>query len=823
MIITNQIKMDLTQQRPVEPIHAVQDDRYCRNLELSLTVGGEIWEIPVDAAVLIRYSKSDGTGGEYDTLPDGTAAWTAEGNVLTVALAPQVLTVPGPTSISIVLVRNEVQISTFPLLINVHAAVNRQIAESEYYGNVTGLLTAPAAGEVGQVFRIAAMDERGHVTAVEAVTLKDDAFAGFEPAEEDIPKVFLTGTAPTTKDEGELPLLLEYRSKTEAFQDYATLKVQGDSSAGYPKKNFNLKLFKDADRTEKDKRIFRNWSKTHKYCLKANWIDITHARNVVGGRLWGQVARSREDFDSYPAGYRESANCGAVDGFPVKVYLNGVYQGRYTWNIRKDESMFNMDSDTGVHAALIADAINGITLWRALPQIDSSDWTDELNDTVPEAVKTGFQAAADFVMNSTDEEFKANIGEYFYLSSLIDYYIYIYCILMIGGLAKSQTMLTYDAQKWMANIYDMDTTWALHWNGGSFYDPRTACPSGYTAQTEGGASNLLYERLAALFPEEIKARYAVLRETVLSDANIINEFERFMDIMPPQLTEEDYAQTTAGGAFTEIPSCTTNTLQKLRSIIAVRMAYCDEKIPAIGTESDDGNADTETAAMEWVQGGIDGTGAINESTSRIRTVDTVPAAITQVSAETDYVLGLACYDENDNFVGFFKSSLYYPSTSTITLSNSFQNSWNLTAVHRLDYSVRLVMAASDGSTKIEASAAERVTFRTAAPNLWESGTIGGNGVQSAMTTRIRMTGFVDDTITTVTAATGYNVLVVAYDGAGNCGHWQSSAGGLGSSEYVQQADLSEVRNAGYKYIRLVMKRTDNANINVEEGENITFA
>ena len=405
--------------------------------------------------------------------------------------------------------------------------------------------------------------------------------SSIEPTIDDIPKVFFVGTAPTSKAEDELPLTMEYRSKTKTIKSYVTLKVQGDSSAKYAKKNFNLKMFSDDARTQKLKCTFRNWSNTHKYCLKANWIDHTHARNVVGGRLWNQIAKSRSDYESYPTEYKESANSGAVDGFPIKVYINGVYQGLYTWNIRKDSSMFNMDDETGTHSALIADANSRVTVWRVLPNINGSDWTDELNDTVPDAVKTAFQNAYSFVMNSTDEEFVANIENHFYLSSLIDYYIYIYCILMYGGLAKSQTMFTYDAQRFLANIYDMDTTWALYWDGSTFYDYETPCPSGYSAEKEVGQSNLLYERLVTLFPDKIKERYEELRSDILSDANIINEFERFMDVIPSDLYEEDYASTTGSGAFTGIPSRTTNTLQKLREIIVARMAYCDTQIPLL--------------------------------------------------------------------------------------------------------------------------------------------------------------------------------------------------------------------------------------------------
>ena len=402
--------------------------------------------------------------------------------------------------------------------------------------------------------------------------------ATVEPADDDIPKVFFGGTTPTTKAEDELPLTMEYVSKTKRLFSYVTLKVQGDSSAGYAVKNFNLKMFSDEARSEKLKVQFRNWkAKTHKYCLKKNWIDVTHARNVVNGKLWGQVVETRSDYAEYPSEYRESSNCGAVDGFPVKVYVNGVYQGLYTWNIRKDDSMFGMDDSTGTHAALIADSANSAVLWRALPNVDGTDWTDELNDTVPDAVLTGFRNAVNFVMTATNAEFKANINQYFYKSSLIDYYAFIYAIQMVGGLGKSQTMFTYDATKFFANIYDMDTTWALMWNGTGFYPTNMTCPEGYMQISGDGASNRLYERLVAAFPDEIRERYFELRKSVLSTANVINEFERFSDpIVAADLYEEEVASTTAYG--TSRPSKDTNTVQKLRQIIAERLAFVDEQM-----------------------------------------------------------------------------------------------------------------------------------------------------------------------------------------------------------------------------------------------------
>ena len=121
MIITSKVNTDLMRPSRTAVINAVQDDRYSRNLELSLYADEVPWNIPENTHVLIRYSKNDGKGGEYDTLPDGTAAWSAEGNQLTLALAPQVLTVPGPVSLSVRLVLEEKELSTFSILIHVQA------------------------------------------------------------------------------------------------------------------------------------------------------------------------------------------------------------------------------------------------------------------------------------------------------------------------------------------------------------------------------------------------------------------------------------------------------------------------------------------------------------------------------------------------------------------------------------------------------------------------------------------------------------------------------------------------------------------------------
>jgi hypothetical protein len=79
----------------------------------------------------------------------------------------------------------------------------------------------------------------------------------FEPQENDIPKVFIDGVIPTTKDD--VNAELTYISKTLSFHSYITIKCQGTSSMKYPKKNFTIKLFEDEARSQKKKIGFKNW------------------------------------------------------------------------------------------------------------------------------------------------------------------------------------------------------------------------------------------------------------------------------------------------------------------------------------------------------------------------------------------------------------------------------------------------------------------------------------------------------------------------------------------------------------------------------------
>ena len=140
MFITEKLEMDLSKGGTLAQIDAVQGDKYSRSVELSLYSKGEKWDVPDDVVGVVNYLKPDGTAGSYNVLPDGQAACTAAGNVLTVVLAPQICAACGIVQLNISLVRGQEELNTFPVA--VHVRPNPAAVEaSEGYVRLAGVVT----------------------------------------------------------------------------------------------------------------------------------------------------------------------------------------------------------------------------------------------------------------------------------------------------------------------------------------------------------------------------------------------------------------------------------------------------------------------------------------------------------------------------------------------------------------------------------------------------------------------------------------------------------------------------------------------------------
>ena len=399
-----------------------------------------------------------------------------------------------------------------------------------------------------------------------------------EPKEDDIPKVFLTGDeyGNMNATKNEVNMEMEYISKTLKFHSYILIKWQGSSSItnGYPKHNFTVKMFEDEARETKKKLLFKDWKfEKNKYVWKANYIDVSHARNIVCARLWSEVVASRSDYNTLPEELRTSPNNGAIDGFPIKVYVNGTYDGIYTWNIGKDDWMWNMDENNPNHLMICAEqnvvGENPCNFNKTITAFNDGNWSVEVGTPSTDLV-TSFNNLITCVKDTDDETFKSTIGNYLDIQSAIDYYAFHYAICGLDGLGKNVLMGTFDGVKWIIGSYDMDSVLGLYWNGSLFVSPEYACPEDYQAKY-----SLLWQRIEKVFKEELQTRYFELRKSVLSFSNICTHFERFMDSIGTDLYKDDstlYPRTLSN----------TNNITQIRNFVRDRLVYVDNEIANLG-------------------------------------------------------------------------------------------------------------------------------------------------------------------------------------------------------------------------------------------------
>ena len=151
MNVTKKLKMDLTKPDISLSVSAVQGDAYSRSLHISLYSGFQPWLIPEGTTIAIRYAKPDRTKGYYDTLPDGTSAWSFQDNLLSIWLAPQMLTVAGNVQAQIELIQGTHILSTFSLTVIVQANPAAGVLRSENYINWLQWIQDQSEAQVLQV------------------------------------------------------------------------------------------------------------------------------------------------------------------------------------------------------------------------------------------------------------------------------------------------------------------------------------------------------------------------------------------------------------------------------------------------------------------------------------------------------------------------------------------------------------------------------------------------------------------------------------------------------------------------------------------------
>lgn len=392
-----------------------------------------------------------------------------------------------------------------------------------------------------------------------------------------MPIVELNGDISSISKTNTATINFSYSAENKDFDCLVEIKIQGASSAGYPKKNYSIKLLKE-DGSKNKVKLVDEWGKEHKYCMKANWVDYSQARNVVSGIIYGDVIDYRNVEDELTG----LVNGGAIDGYPIVVYHNGEFLGLYTMNIPKDKWMFDMkDSDEKNQAIVMGEHWgNSVAMKEPISYnsnnpiwTGSSNWEleyasneDSLIDNSTLWVAESLNRLINFVINNDGEDFINGISQYADIDKCIDSMIYTFFICADDNVSKNILWVTFDGVHWFSSVYDMDGTWGLKWDGSVAFDENHLLINNLNISNY----NLLWIRLYENFYDRIVERYLELRQGPLSYENIEMRFKEFFNKIP------DIVRNAEKQKWTGVKSQDTNNLEQILGFAIARIAKMDE-------------------------------------------------------------------------------------------------------------------------------------------------------------------------------------------------------------------------------------------------------
>lgn len=311
----------------------------------------------------------------------------------------------------------------------------------------------------------------------------------------------------------------------------ANIKWRGGStnSSDKHKRNYKIKFAEDQQ--------FFGLRTDNKWILDAGQADVFRLRNRIATELWNDFATKPYYFNQEPEAYS------GVRGRVVEVYLNDEYIGIYCLTEcmdRKQMKVKKVDKKTSEIRGLLYKADNyGASQMNICPESydnKSERWDSfemkypELDD-VEETDWSILWNAIYFVVNSSDEEFRQYIAEYFDIPVIIDYYIFVHLMGAIDNEGKNMYWAVYDKtinKKLTLAVWDLDLT-----VGNSYLDHYL---NGFSSP-EFDCGNVLHiiKRLKYLdvdnFNDKVKNRYAELRKTWFSSESLKARYNSYYKLL----------------------------------------------------------------------------------------------------------------------------------------------------------------------------------------------------------------------------------------------------------------------------------------------------
>lgn len=357
--------------------------------------------------------------------------------------------------------------------------------------------------------------------------------------EESIPTMKINGNLEDFTEDEERVVQIDYHDPKDPskriVKDGCKVSWQGTSSRDYPVKNYTIKLMEGGKPlltyAPKD-----DWKPEDRWTLKANYMDSSHANNLGTNKFIYDFFKPYP----YPQQIKDPKTRSNVDGFPIKLIVNGEDMGIYTWNVDRyapNNYGFVTYDDEGIasrhpNAVSYEIGVNSTTgagaFWDDRWESIRSEFKHRYNyrgekESVTEDIGPNQNVLAtgkhnelvdlvQWVCNATDAEFYGELKEHFSVTHLIDYYLIAYALGMVDNLGKNMVLTTFGRNEdgntiWYPSFYDCDSILGLANNGKITFGPGLDMANG----DYNTSNSALWTKLVRNFNQEIIDRYRELR------------------------------------------------------------------------------------------------------------------------------------------------------------------------------------------------------------------------------------------------------------------------------------------------------------------------
>ncbi len=308
------------------------------------------------------------------------------------------------------------------------------------------------------------------------------------------------------------------------------IKIRGASSASFPKKSYRVQLKRDDDPNKNREDQLLGMRSDKRWLMLAMYNEPTRNNNKFSHDLW---------LDMHKPYYldREPNALSTIRSKYVEAFVNNEYRGVYLFTEDADQKQFKLKGkneggelykgeargnnntfikdypEGGMHNDYPDIASSSDELWGGweLRHPGSTDWTNIYDFT-------------EFVIESSDNEFKSHISTKLQLDNMIDYFIFINTIRAYDNEAKNTLFGKYaNGEPYFYGVWDLDGVIGVSWDGQ--LDPNTT----------GIVSNNLYNRLFDTDPQSFKwrlsNRWKTLRQGTLSTSNFKARFFNYYDYL----------------------------------------------------------------------------------------------------------------------------------------------------------------------------------------------------------------------------------------------------------------------------------------------------